>query len=159
MLDIPMVKYLGKILGFDLFNYSQTDERVKQPTGTGQVDDGRSSNYLSSDVSSQSSSSYQGKKNQPGRRRRHHRFVSSILSESTADDGCRQMLERPPLRPNTISQRSHLMPIISSHHTVVFIIVTLLHSLFTTGRRWSYRLFAVIENARLLIALGFLSWH
>jgi hypothetical protein len=33
------------------------------------------------------------------------------------------------------------MPIISSHHTVVFIVVTLLHSLFTSGRTFYwYRL-------------------
>lgn len=107
------------------------DERVKQQTGDGRVDDGI---YLSSDARSH-------QEEKPVQRRWQDRFVwSSILSGATADDGCRQMLEPPTqLRP-TISQRSHLMPIISSHHTVVFIIVTLLHSLFTSGiDRYTFR--------------------
>jgi len=101
------------------------DEKNKQESGAGEVQDGRSI-YLSSDACS----SYQ-RKNKSGRLRRH-RFISSFLSKSTVG-GCQQSLEQPALRP-TISQRSHLMPIISSHHTVVFIVVTLLHSLFTSGR-------------------------
>lgn len=115
-----------------------TDGRIEQQSGTDEVR-GRST-YLSSDASG---NSYQNK-SKPGRRRRRHRFVSSMLSEAS-DDGSWQPLERPALRP-TISQRSHLMPIISSHHTIVFIIVTLLHSLFTSGT-WYSILFRVIIHA------------
>ncbi|XP_032791333.2 protein turtle isoform X2 [Daphnia magna] len=102
----------------------QFSEKIKEPSDAGEAEDGRSI-FLSSDASN----SYQCKIKSGGLWR--HRFVSSILPQTT-NDGYQQSLGKPTLRP-TISQRSHLMSNISSHHTAVFIVVVLLHSLFTSG--------------------------
>lgn len=102
-------------------------EKIKGPSADGEAKDG-SSIFLTSDASGNCNTKYG--------RLRGHRFLSSV-SPQTTDDGYQQSLGQPALR-STISQRSHLMSSIPSHHTVVFIIIVLLHSFFTSGSLYFY---------------------